>query len=47
MKYRIAVDTGGTFTDVVISDTNNNLFLGKASTDLSNSFSGIYKAIYS
>ena len=45
MKYRIAVDTGGTFTDVVISDTNNNLFLGKASTDLSNSFSGIYKAI--
>jgi hypothetical protein len=25
MSYRIAIDTGGTFTDVVVADPNHNL----------------------
>ena len=30
MKYRVSVDTGGTFTDVVISDENGTFTIGKA-----------------
>ena len=30
MSYRIAVDTGGTFTDVVVADDDGRLTLGKA-----------------
>ncbi|SVC50179.1 uncharacterized protein METZ01_LOCUS303033, partial [marine metagenome] len=30
MSYRIAVDTGGTFTDVVVADERGALIVGKA-----------------
>ena len=32
MGYRIAVDTGGTFTDVVVADEAGQLTVGKALT---------------
>ena len=32
MAYRISVDTGGTFTDVVVVDDNGQLRIGKALT---------------
>jgi N-methylhydantoinase A len=43
--YRIAIDTGGTFTDLVLADDNGNLFLGKAPTTLDRIFSGIEGAL--
>ena len=30
MEYRVSVDTGGTFTDVVVTDSNGNFTVGKA-----------------
>ena len=30
MKYRVTVDTGGTFTDVVVSDENGAFTIAKA-----------------
>ncbi|MGD9536354.1 MAG: hydantoinase/oxoprolinase family protein [Alphaproteobacteria bacterium] len=41
MKYRIAVDTGGTFTDVVVADAQGRLTLGKALTTPGRSFTGL------
>jgi len=34
MGFRISVDTGGTFTDVVVADEHGLLHLAKAPTDL-------------
>ena len=31
-NYRISVDTGGTFTDVVVADSAGHLHIGKAGT---------------
>ena len=40
MTYKISVDTGGTFTDVVVSDENGQLNIGKAPT-AENAFIGV------
>ncbi|AGS26563.1 hydantoinase A/oxoprolinase protein (plasmid) [Rhizobium etli] len=45
MSYRIAVDTGGTFTDVVVADPRHNLTVNKALTDHSRVFNGIKEAL--
>jgi len=45
MAYRISVDTGGTFTDVVIVDGNGALHIGKALTTYLRAFEGIEQAI--
>ncbi len=45
MSYRIAVDTGGTFTDVVVADPQHNLTVNKALTDHSRVFNGIREAL--
>ncbi|MEM7543308.1 MAG: hydantoinase/oxoprolinase family protein [Pseudomonadota bacterium] len=41
MGYRISVDTGGTFTDVVVTDDGGNFTVGKALTDRKRAFSSI------
>ena len=41
MKYRISVDTGGTFTDVVVTDEGGQFTVGKALTDKKRAFSSI------
>ena len=33
MGYRVSVDTGGTFTDVVVADEEGRLHIGKAPTE--------------
>lgn len=43
--YRISVDTGGTFTDVVVTDENGRLTIGKALTTPERSFTGLSNAI--
>lgn len=45
MSYRITVDTGGTFTDVVVSDGSGRFFVGKALTTPERSFDGIRSAL--
>jgi N-methylhydantoinase A len=40
MGYRIAIDTGGTFTDLVLADEQGNMYLGKAPTTFERIFSG-------
>ena len=45
MPYRIAVDTGGTFSDVVIVDEEGQLSLSKAPTTPERIFSGISEAL--
>ena len=45
MAYRIAVDTGGTFTDVVVADSSGQLTLGKALTTPGRSFGGLSEAL--
>lgn len=45
MAYRISVDTGGTFTDVVIVDGEGALHVGKALTTYLRAFEGIEQAI--
>lgn len=45
MKYRIAVDTGGTFTDVVVADAQGRLTLGKALTTPARSFTGLSESL--
>ena len=45
MSYRIAVDTGGTFTDVVVADEHGNLVVGKSLTTPGNVFSGMSSAL--
>ena len=41
MGFRISVDTGGTFTDVVVADEAGALHLAKAPTDLARAFQSI------
>lgn len=43
--YRISVDTGGTFTDVVVTNDRGQLFIGKALTTPERSFTGLSAAI--
>ena len=45
MSYRIAVDTGGTFTDVVVADERGTLIVGKALTTPTDIFSGLSEAL--
>ncbi|MBA3451248.1 MAG: hydantoinase/oxoprolinase family protein [Chloroflexia bacterium] len=45
MSYRISVDTGGTFTDVVVADPDGKLTIGKALTTPSRAFAGIDAAL--
>ena len=42
---RVAVDVGGTFTDVVVADTTGRLILGKALSTPDRSFDGLYAAL--
>ncbi|HKP18000.1 MAG TPA: hydantoinase/oxoprolinase family protein [Gaiellaceae bacterium] len=41
MGFRISVDTGGTFTDVVVADEAGSLHLAKAPTDVERAFQSI------
>ena len=41
MGYRISVDTGGTFTDVVVAADDGTLHIGKALTNYERAFEGI------
>jgi N-methylhydantoinase A len=43
--YRVSVDTGGTFTDVVVTDGRGRFVLGKAPTTPGRSFEGIAAAL--
>jgi N-methylhydantoinase A len=45
MGFRISVDTGGTFTDVVVADEAGALHLAKAPTDLERAFQSIEDAL--
>ena len=45
MSYRIAVDTGGTFTDVVVADADGNLIFNKALTTPARMFDGASEAL--
>jgi len=45
MSFRISVDTGGTFTDVVIADAAGRLHVGKALTTPERAFTGLSAAI--
>ncbi|HEY0236113.1 MAG TPA: hydantoinase/oxoprolinase family protein [Afipia sp.] len=45
MSYRISVDTGGTFTDVVVSDASGKVVIGKALTTHERIFNGVTAAI--
>ena len=45
MSYTISVDTGGTFTDIVVSDAKGSLSLGKALTTPERAFSGMRAAL--
>lgn len=45
MAYRVSVDTGGTFTDVVVADGDGNLHIGKALTTYQRAFDGISQAL--
>ncbi len=41
MSYRITVDTGGTFTDVVLSDPDGRFVVGKSPTTPKRAFDGV------
>ena len=43
--YRISVDTGGTFTDVVVTDEHGRLTVGKSLTTPERSFTGLSNSI--
>jgi N-methylhydantoinase A len=45
MAYRLSVDTGGTFTDVVVADLNGKVVIGKALTTHDRIFKGVAGAI--
>ncbi|MEX2479372.1 MAG: hydantoinase/oxoprolinase family protein [Gammaproteobacteria bacterium] len=45
MTYKIAVDTGGTFTDVVVQDGAGNVVIGKSSTTPARIFEGMRNAL--
>src|SRR5687767_11779787 len=47
MNFRISVDTGGTFTDIVIADADGELHLAKALTTPKRIFQGIENALAS
>lgn len=44
-RFRISVDTGGTFTDVVISDERGEMSVGKAFTTYGRIFDGFIEAV--
>lgn len=44
-RYRIAVDTGGTFTDVVVSNSDGLIALGKALTTYDRVFTGFESSV--
>ena len=45
MPYRISVDTGGTFTDVVVTDENGRFTVGKALTNKQRAFASIEQGL--
>lgn len=45
MGYRISVDTGGTFTDIIVLDPSGKLHIGKALTTPQRIFEGMGEAI--
>ena len=45
MGFRIAVDTGGTFSDVVLADDEGHFSLSKAPTTPAKIFDGISQAL--
>lgn len=45
MRYKISVDTGGTFTDVVVQDAQGGLVIGKAPTTPDRIFDGMQAAL--
>jgi len=45
MVFRVSVDTGGTFTDVVVSDEKGNFTIGKALTTRDRIYLGMREAI--
>ena len=45
MGYRISVDTGGTFTDVVVMDSAGYQTIGKALTTPERAFGGMREAL--
>ena len=45
MGYRITVDTGGTFTDVVVADEAGAFFVGKAPTTRRRVYRGVHDAL--
>ena len=45
MNFRIAVDTGGTFTDIVVADTTGALSLGKAPSTPERSSGGVIEGL--
>ncbi len=45
MGFRVSVDTGGTFTDVVVADEQGVLHLAKAPTDLERAFQSIEEGL--
>ena len=45
MAYRIAIDTGGTFTDAVVADAAGVLTIGKAPTNPARSYEGVSGAV--
>jgi N-methylhydantoinase A len=45
MDFRISVDTGGTFTDVVVVDRDGTLHIGKALTNTARAFDGISEGL--
>lgn len=47
MKYRISVDTGGTFTDVIVRDETGEMTIGKALTTPDRIYNGMRGAILS
>jgi N-methylhydantoinase A len=45
MTYRISVDTGGTFTDIVVSDEQGRLELGTAPPTRARAYEGLREGI--
>ncbi len=45
MSFRISVDTGGTFTDVVVCDDSGRLHVAKAPTDVDRAFESVRDAL--
>ena len=45
MTYRISVDTGGTFTDIVVSDASGQLEVGKAPTTRARAYEGLREGV--